>query len=226
MAADAMARLLFVASDADAGLRIVQQARATGITAAPRDSSPAPQRNYALTSLERFGPNRWEPYSAPKLDVRDAAGKRVSLEDYRGKNVLLVFYLGKECPHCMRQLHEIGSKKSDWARLNTVVLAVSSASPAQNAAAIKEFGDLPVRVLSDDKFDNARRFHSYDDFEDIELHSTILIDAKGRVSWARVGGDPFMNMAFLIKQIERMEESGSQKAEAGNQKPDAARAAL
>ena len=226
-ATDAMARLLFVASDADPELKIIQQAKATGITAAPRDSSPAPQRNYALTSLERFGPNRWEPYDAPKLDVRDAAGKRVSLEDYRGKNVLLVFYLGKECPHCMRQLHEIGSKKSEWSRLNTIVLAVSSASPAQNAAAIKEFGDLPVRVLSDDKFDNARRFHSYDDFEDIELHSTILIDAKGRVYWARMGGDPFMDMAFLIKQLERMEDSSSQKAEAGSQKTsEASRAAL
>jgi len=224
---DAMARLLFVASDADPELRIVQQAKATGITAAPRDSSPGPQRNYALTSLERFGPNRWEPYGAPKLDVRDAAGKRISLEDYRGKNVLLVFYLGKECPHCMRQLHEIGTKKDDWARLNTVVLAVSSATPAQNAAAIKEFGDLPVRVLSDDKFDNARRFHSYDDFEDIELHSTILIDTKGRVGWARMGGDPFMDMAFLIKQLERMEEGSSQKAEVKNRKTaDAPRAAL
>ena len=226
-AQDAMARLLFVASDADAGLRIIQQAKVTGINAAPRDSSPAPQRNYALTSLERFGPNRWEPYGAPKLDVRDAAGKHVSLEDYRGKNVLLVFYLGKECPHCMRQLHEIGTKKGDWARLNTVVLAVSSATPAQNAAAIKEFGDLPVRVLSDDKFDNARRFHSYDDFEDIELHSTILIDAKGRVSWARVGGEPFMDIAFLIKQIERMGESSSPKAEVRNEKTaEAQRAAL
>src|SRR5882724_1467405 len=224
---DAMARLLFVASDADPELRIVQQAKATGITAAPRDSSPGPQRNYALTSLERFGPNRWEPYGAPKLDVRDAAGKRISLEDYRGKNVLLVFYLGKECPHCMRQLHEIGTKKDDWARLNTVVLAVSSATPAQNAAAIKEFGDLPVRVLSDYKFDNARRFHSYDDFEDIELHSTILIDAKGRVGWARMGGDPFMDMAFLIKQLELMNEPRSQEAEVKNRKTAAApRAAL
>jgi peroxiredoxin len=208
-AEDAMARLLFVASDADSGLQIIQQAKATGITAAPRDSSPAPQRNYALTSLERFGPNRWEPYDAPKLEVRDAAGKRVTLEDYRGKNVLLVFYLGTECPHCMRQLHEIGTKKDDWARLNTVVLAVSSATPAKNAAAMKEFGNLAARILSDDKFETARRFHSYDDFENMELHSTILIDAKGHVHWARVGGDPFMDTAFLIKQLERMNEAAT-----------------
>jgi peroxiredoxin len=205
-AQDAMARLLFVTSDADAGLKIIQKATATGITATPRDSSPAPQRKYALTSLERYGPNRWEPYEAPNLEVRDALDKRVTLEDYQGKNVLLIFYLGSECPHCMRQLHELGKKKDDWDRLNTVMLAVSSATPAKNAATMKEFGDLPVRVLSDDKFENARRFHSYDDFEEIELHSTILIDQKGRVHWARVGGDPFADTGFLVKELERINE--------------------
>jgi peroxiredoxin len=131
----------------------------------------------------------------------------VTLDAYRGKNVLLIFYLGSECPHCMRQLHEIGKKKDDWERLNAVVLAVSSAPPAKNAATMKEFGDLPVRVLSDDHYENARRFHSYDDFEEIELHSTILIDQKGRVYWAQMGGDPFSDTAFLIKQLERMNEA-------------------
>jgi tetratricopeptide (TPR) repeat protein len=74
-AQDAMGRLLFVASDADPGLKIIDQAKATGITATPRDSSPRPQRNYALTSLERFGPNRWEPYDAPRLDVARLGGE-------------------------------------------------------------------------------------------------------------------------------------------------------
>jgi hypothetical protein len=61
-----------------------------------------------------------------------------------------------------------------------------------------------VRLLSDDHYANARRFHSYDDFEEAELHSTILIDRNGRVHWARNGGDPFSDMAFLVKQVERM----------------------
>ena len=71
---------------------------------------------------------------------------------------------------------------------------------------MREFGELPLRVLSDENYENSRRFHSYDDFEDIELHSTILIDAKGRVYWAHIGGDPFLDMTFLIKQLERMNE--------------------
>jgi peroxiredoxin/tetratricopeptide (TPR) repeat protein len=205
-AKDAMARLLYVAADADKGLAIVQRAAATGITATPRDSSPGTQRNYMRTSLEKFGPEKWEPYAAPALDVKDSEGKRVTLEEYKGKNVILVFYLGAECPHCMRQLHALGEKKDEWERLNATVLAVSSATPDKNSAGLKAFGDLPVRLLSDDRLANAHRFHSYDDFEEMELHSTILIDKKGRVHWARNGGEPFSDTAFLVKQLERMNQ--------------------
>jgi peroxiredoxin len=205
-AQDAMARLLFVTADADPKLNVIEIAKATGITATARDSSPRPQRNYLRTSLEKYGPNRWEPYEAPPLEVVDSDGKHVSLQDYRGKNVMLIFYLGQECPHCMRQLHDIGNKKDEWDRLNTVVLAVSSAPAEKNAETLKSLGKLPIRLLSDDHYTNARRFHSFDDFEEIELHSTLLIDSKGRVYWARLGGDPFGDIPFLTKQLERMNE--------------------
>jgi peroxiredoxin len=203
-AVDAMSRLLFVASGADKDLAIVRRATATGITAVPRDSSPGSQRDYASMKLDAFGPARWEPYAAPSLDVKDSLGKRVTLDEYRGKNVILVFYLGQECPHCMRQLHDIAGKKDEWERLDAAVVAVSSTPPEKNAKAIEEFGKLPIRLVSDHQFDNARRYHSYDDFEEAELHSTILIDKNGRVHWARNGGDPFSDMAFLVTQVERM----------------------
>ena len=210
-AQEAMARLLFVSAAADPKLKIIEMAKHTGIAAVARDSSPGVQRNYLRTSLEKFGPNRWDPYDAPPLEVLDTEGKRVTLADYRGKNVMLIFYLGKECPHCMRQLHDIGNKKDEWERLNTVVLAVSSAAPQKNAETLKALGKLPIRLLSDDRYTNARRFHAYDDFEDIELHSTLLIDSKGRVYWARLGGDPFSDTAFLTKQLERMNEMTAAK---------------
>jgi len=203
-AEDAMARLMFVTADADKGLAIVARAVDTGIHATPRDSSPRAQRNYLRTSLEKFGPNKWEPYAAPVLDVKDSSGKRVTLDQFNGKNVILVFYLGAECAHCMKQLHDIGAKKEEWEKLDTVVLAVSSTAPSQNADKLKAYGNLPVLILSDDNHANAHRFHSYDDFEEMELHSTILIDKKGRVHWARNGGEPFSDMVFLTKQLERM----------------------
>ena len=214
----AMSKLLFVTADADSRLPIVTRAMATGITATPKDDVPAPQRNYRRMALDEYGPNHWEPYAAPALDAKDAAGQTVTLAEYHGKNVILVFYLGEECAHCIKQLHDIGAKKGEWERLNAVVLAVSSALPGKNAANLKSFGDLPVRLLSDDHFANARRFHSYDDFEEIELHSTILIDREGCVHWARNGGDPFSDMAFLVKQLERMNAAPRAGAESGGAK--------
>ena len=105
--------------------------------------------------------------------------------------MILVFYLGQECPHCMRQLHDSRGRRRIGSVSRLEVLAVSSTPFEKNAQALKEFGSLPIRLLSDQQYDNARRFHSYDDFEEAELHSTILIDRKGRVHWARNGGDPF-----------------------------------
>lgn len=203
-AENAMARLLFAASGADKGLKVVERAMATGIRAEPRDSSPAPQRNYAASALDHFGPNAWAPYDSPAFSAVTTAGKKTTLADFKDKNVILVFYLGRECVHCMKQLKDLQAKKEDWDKNDAVVLAVSNNPPETNASMIKEADWTAVRFLSDSRSETARRFQSYDDFEEMELHSTILIDKKGRVHWARTGGSPFEDMGFLTKQLERM----------------------
>jgi peroxiredoxin/tetratricopeptide (TPR) repeat protein len=212
-----MSRLLFTASGADKGLKVVERAMATGVKAEPRDSSPAPQRDYSKTTFDRFGPASWVPNAAPTLKVFDADAKPVTLEEYKGKNVILVFYLGRECPHCMKQLQDINAKKADWDRLDTVVLAVSGNKPQDNARYLKTLNLPAVRLLSDTNFENAHRFQSYDDFEAMELHSTVLIDKAGRVHWSRNGGEPFSDMAFLAKQLERMnaQSAGATPAKSG-----------
>lgn len=205
-ASEMMGRLLYVTADAEPGLKPLERARATGIQGRPHDASAAPQRSYVRTSLEKFGPLIWEPYAAPLLDVKDSTGKQVTLEQYRGKNVMLIFYLGAECAHCMQQLHKIGEMAEKWKVQDTELLAVSSTSPDENNKALKAMGALPFRLLSDTDRANARRWHSYDDYEEIELHSTILIDKAGRVYWARFGGDPFSDTDFLSKTLVKMNE--------------------
>jgi peroxiredoxin len=201
----AYGKLLHVWSDADAGLPWMQRVKDLGLPAAPIDDAPIKQRGYTMTSLEQLGPNVWEPYEAPLLDAIDSKGKRVTLGEYRGRNVLLIFYLGEECVHCMEQLTEVVKRESDLNKLEIDVLAISSAPPETNSRS-ERLGKLPFRLLSDANFENARRFQSYDDFEEIELHSTILIDRRGRVYWARNGGDAFMDFDFLLKEIGRMEQ--------------------
>jgi hypothetical protein len=119
----AMARLLYVTQDADPGLRPLERARATLVKSVARDSSPGPQRRYKEVGLAKLGPIVWEPFAAPRLEARDGEGKTVTLEEYRGRNVVLVFYLGQECVHCMKQLKDVDGKADSWKRLDAVVLA-------------------------------------------------------------------------------------------------------
>ena len=153
----------------------------------------------------------WEPFDAPELNAVDAQGKTVSLKDFRGKNVLLIFYLGGYCEHCLTQLKEVIRRNQQLADLNTTVLAVSADLDAGLAQTAKSLG-VPFPLLSDPKHENARRFKAYDDFEEMALHSTILIDKRGRVHWSRTGGSPFTEFDFLIKEIERLNNSTNLEA--------------
>lgn len=202
--------LAYVWSGADAGLKWRTSVDALGLVTKPFAGTPAPERRYEPAKLDALGPNLWSPFAAPKLECLDAEGALVRLEDLRGKNVLLVFYLGKECVHCMEQLRGIDAKKSELEELDTVAVAVSSASPEKLQSA-GEPGDLSARLLSDKDHENARRFTSYDDFEELELHSTILIDKQGRVHWKRTGGDPFQDVDFLLAELKRMNAAQEKK---------------
>jgi peroxiredoxin/tetratricopeptide (TPR) repeat protein len=204
-AADAMGRLEFVWSDAEQGLRWLRDARATGVKSAPIDRSPAKQRSYRRTTLEQFGPAIWTPFTAPSLEVTDPTGRRLTLDQFRGKNVILTFYLGAGCAHCVKQVKDLSERAAEWTRLDTVVVAVSQDAPEQNAKS-QELSPLQVMLGSDTNWQNARRFKSYDDFEEMGIHSTILIDKGGRVYWAQHGGAPFDDFKFLTSQLQRMNQ--------------------
>ncbi|MFT3685282.1 MAG: redoxin domain-containing protein [Phycisphaerales bacterium] len=196
-------RLAYVWSNADEGLKWKTEVDHLGLSASPVAETAAPEREYRPDMLASVGPLNWEPFPAPNLECVDSEGKAVRLEDFRGKNVLLVFYLNEACVHCVEQLADINKHAGEWTEQNTVVLAVSSTPPDKNKESLK-LGNICAKLLSDTDHANARRFTSYDDFEDIELHSTILIDTRGRVHWKRTGGDPFTDMEFLVKELKRM----------------------
>ncbi len=199
------ARFLSVWSGADPDLQLKKEILALNLNVEPKSETPKPERAYSPASLDALGPSNWQPFTAPDLDCLDVNGKRVRLADFKGKNVLMVFYLSDQCVHCVDQLTAINKRITEFSDLNTVVLGVSSAKPATNKQSLK-LAPFSIKLLSDTNHSNARRFASYDDFEEMELHSTILIDGSGRVRWKKTGGDPFTDIDYLIKEINRWQK--------------------
>ncbi len=210
LASHAMARLQAVWKNADRPNRWLQRAEATKIRPGRIEDPLYDERDYHDLILSKKGHSLWAPPSAPELLAVDANGSPVSLEDYRGRNVILIFYLGDQCLHCMEQIQAASRRSEEFRSLGTEILAVSK----DDIERLKEYHsrELGVNLLSDPDFENARRFHSYDELEEIELHSTLLIDRDGRVHWSRHGGEPFVDFDFLKQEVVRINARSSPHA--------------
>ena len=154
--------------------------------------------------LASLGPFRWEPSLAPAWSLSDHEAKSVSQEELRGKPVVLVFYLGAACLHCVEQLHKFAPKSEEFAKLGIDVIGISTDTAADLQQAHKNYaGTFPFRLLSDPDSSVFKAFRCHDDFENKPLHGTYLISPDGRILWHDVGADPFMDVDFLLGEARR-----------------------
>jgi peroxiredoxin Q/BCP len=89
-----------------------------------------------------------EGKAAPAFTLGDAAGKKVSLKDFRGRNVIVYFYPRDDTPGCTKEAQGFRALWKKIERENAVVLGIS----ADSAASHKRFSDkykLPFTLLSD-----------------------------------------------------------------------------
>jgi peroxiredoxin Q/BCP len=85
---------------------------------------------------------------APEFELQDHAGRTVRLADYRGRNVILVFYPADETTVCRRQLCEFRDKWPDLESRNTVLFGINGQSAASHAKFV-ENRQFPFPLLVD-----------------------------------------------------------------------------
>ena len=59
-------------------------------------------------------------------------------------------------------------------------------------------------ILADPMHGFFKSWSAYNDFEQVPLHATFLIDSQGNMRWQKVGSDPFLDVDFLKKETERV----------------------
>lgn len=155
--------------------------------------------------LDELGPFRWQPMPAESWSLKDTNGKSFSLADYRGKPIVVIFYLGYGCLHCAEQLQKFAPEAQKYADAGIELIGISTDSQQDLKQSIDNYkGGMPFPLVSDEKLDIFKSWRAFDDFEQQALHGTFLIDEEGLVRWQDIGHEPFMDPEFLLKESKRL----------------------
>ena len=155
--------------------------------------------------LDDLGPIHWTPSPAPTFELKKPDGTVFNLADYKGRPVVIIFYLGASCLHCAEQLQAFAPEKKKFADAGIELVAISTDDPAKLNTSLADYGDkMPIPLMSNDKLDVFKKFRAYDDFEKQPLHGTYLIDENGLVRWQDISYEPFMDHKFLYKEALRL----------------------
>ena len=104
---------------------------------------PSTDETIAATrvDLEPLGPLAWMPSPAVPIALVDTEGQAFwNLAEHRGRNVVLLFYLGGKCAHCMQQLQEFGKQIKAFEAIGTDIVAVGT-DDLEEARALKTNAD-------------------------------------------------------------------------------------
>ena len=90
-----------------------------------------------------------EGQKAPAFTLEDDQGQKVSLSDFKGKDVVLYFYPKDMTPGCTKEACDFRDNWSEVKKKGAVVLGVS-ADPVKKHGAFKARFKLPFTLLSDE----------------------------------------------------------------------------
>jgi len=103
-------------------------------------------------------------------------------------------------------LQAFAPKYEEFRKAGIEIVAVSS----DNVEDLKISHDnydpkgFPFPLVADHELKVFKAYRCYDDFENLVLHGTFLIDAQGLVRWQDISFEPFMNVDFALQESKRL----------------------
>jgi len=133
---------------------------------------------------------------APAFDLPRDGGGRVSLQDFKGKKLVIYFYPKADTSGCTRESIDFSKLRPEFAKAGAEVLGIS-ADPVTAQDKFKKKHDLKVALLSDETHKMLQAYGVWGKksmygrtFMGI-VRTTILIGPDGRIAriWPKVKVD-------------------------------------
>lgn len=145
---------------------------------------------------------------APDFSLPDANGDLIRLSDYRGRNVVLVFYPLDWSPACSDQLSLYQSELAEFERANAPLLCISVDSIYSHGAWATVRG-LTFPLLADfhPKGEVARQYGVMRDSTGFSERALYIIDAEGMIRYKHISPklDHIPDIYELLDQLKQLE---------------------
>jgi peroxiredoxin len=128
---------------------------------------------------------------APAFELPDLAGKPVSLAQWRGRRVLLIFFNPK-CGFCEQMAADLAALRTDGAEGRPVPVLITTGDPQENARFMNQYGiRCPVLLQQKDEVSNR--------YETTGTPMGYLIDEEGEIAApVAIGGPDLVALAAVL----------------------------
>lgn len=127
-----------------------------------------------------------EGKKAPVITLNDQDGKKVSLNDFKGKNIILYFYPKDNTSGCTLEACNFRDDFPKFGNMKAVILGVSPDSVESHKKFAEKY-NLPFRLLSDEKKSVLKKYGVWKEksmygrkYMGVE-RSTFVIDKTGKI---------------------------------------------
>ena len=144
---------------------------------------------------------------APVFSLPDKDGNMISLENYRGKRVVLYFYPRDNTPGCTREACAFAGAYEGFKQKDVVVIGVSKDSQTSHQKCAEKY-NLPFILVSDPELTAIK---AYDVWQEKKLYgkvsfgvvrSTYIIDPEGVIEKVYPKAKPDTNAAEILEYLE------------------------
>jgi peroxiredoxin Q/BCP len=148
--------------------------------------------------------------TAPAFTLPDQSGKPVSLNDYRGKWVVLYFYPKDGTPGCTTEACEFRDNVFAFRNAGATILGISVDDVASHGKFATE-NHLPFTLLADSEKTVARQYgvlHRMLGLMELARRETFIVDPDGRVAKHYREVDPGSHSKQVIADLKSLQAQG------------------
>ena len=146
---------------------------------------------------------------APDFTLKGAIGSKdteVSLKDFKGKNLVVVFYALDFSPVCAVQIPDFNEKVDEIRAKNAEVIGINRDSAYAHKAWSEHLGGVKFPLLSDMNLEVSKKFGMALEQVGITNRGVIIIDRNGEIAFKHVENKPPDNTLAVNQVLNELDK--------------------